>query len=102
MKIFVLEEVGQVKITDLNGKPLSKVYVKCFAKQASGGSKFHKDGYTDLRGTFDYSSLNMESDGGIEKFALLIVSEEYGSVIKEAKPPKGLKKVEGKVLKLKA
>ncbi len=40
---------------------------------------FWKDGYTDLRGKFDYA---IKSGGGIDnidKYAILIVSTDYGS-----------------------
>ena len=36
-------------------KPLSKVYVKVFA-DVNGTPTFYKNGYTDLRGKFDYAS----------------------------------------------
>jgi hypothetical protein len=35
-------------------KPVPKIYVKCFAKMKTGKTRFYKDGYTDLRGSFDY------------------------------------------------
>ena len=57
MKIYILESIGEIKVKHDN-KPLSKVYVKCFARKSqSASAQFYKDGYTDLRGTFDYASL---------------------------------------------
>ena len=56
-----------------------------FASRA--GARFFKDGYTDLRGKFDYTSLNTNDIGGVSKFAVLIMSEDYGAVVKTAKPP---------------
>ena len=47
-----------------------------------------KDGYTDLRGRFDYTSLNTSGIEAAEKFAILIMSEEHGAVVREADPPK--------------
>jgi len=41
-------------------KPIPKVYVKVFALFSNNSSKFYKDGYTDLRGCFDYVSLNRD------------------------------------------
>jgi hypothetical protein len=35
---------------------LPKVYVKVYSRLADGSVKFHKDGCTDHRGRFDYSS----------------------------------------------
>jgi len=50
--------------------------------------KFYKDGYTDHRGRFDYASLNTDEIETVERFALLILSEAHGTVVREAAPPK--------------
>ena len=50
--------------------------------------KFYKDGYTDLRGRFDYTSLNTNEIDRVEKFSLLVLSETDGVVVREASPPK--------------
>ena len=103
LKAFVIEGYGQIKVTTQDGKPLSKVYVKCFSKKKSGGAvAFYKDGYTDLRGTFDYASLNLDGVTGIDKFALLVVSEDKGAIIKQVDPPTSLSKVENRALDLKS
>lgn len=47
---------------DKSGMSLSKVYVKVYAKTKSG-VKFFKDGYTDLRGKFDYASVSTSDLG---------------------------------------
>ena len=57
--VQVIENYGQVRVThDKDGKPLPKVYVKVYARMKDGAVKFYKDGYTDLRGRFDYASLS--------------------------------------------
>jgi hypothetical protein len=53
-----------------------------------GSVRFHKDGYTDLRGRFDYVSQSNRSLDGIQKFSILILSDENGAVIRQADPPK--------------
>jgi hypothetical protein len=53
-----------------------------------GSVQFYKDGYTDLRGRFDFSSLSTNELDNVEKFALLIMSDEHGAVVREAAPPK--------------
>ena len=50
--------------------------------------KFYKDGYTDLRGRFDYSSLSTNQLNRVKRFSLLLMSEKNGAVIREALPPK--------------
>ncbi|HXD89259.1 MAG TPA: hypothetical protein VN641_22395 [Urbifossiella sp.] len=61
---------------------MTKVYVKVYAKLADGSVKFHKDGYTDLRGRFDYASVNTPERQAIQRFAVLILSDDHGAVIK--------------------
>ncbi len=69
-------------------QPLAKVYVKVYAKREDGAVRFYKDGYTDLRGRFDYTSLSTDDLHQVKRFAVLALSEESGAVIKEAAPPK--------------
>jgi hypothetical protein len=49
--------------------------------------RFHKDGYTDLRGRFDYASVTERTTAGAERYALLVLSEANGAVIREVTPP---------------
>ena len=88
MNVAMTENYGQVKVVDPNGsKPLAKVYVKVYAKLADGSVKFHKDGYTDLRGRFDYVSVNTPERQAIQRFSVLVLSDDRGAVIREAAPP---------------
>ncbi len=89
MAVGVEENYGQVRVTKRGGaEPLAKVYVKCYAKLKDGATVFHKDGYTDLRGRFDYVTLSADTLDQVEKFSILVMSESDGAVVKEAKPPK--------------
>ncbi len=84
-----IENYGQVKVAgQKDGKALSAVYVKVYAKQKDGVVRFYKDGYTDLRGRFDYASLSTNDLDRVERFSILIMSEEQGAVVREAAPPK--------------
>jgi len=88
MDVKFTENYGQVRVADdVDGKPLGKVYVKVYARLADGSVKFHKDGYTDLRGRFDYASVNSPERQAIQKFSVLILSEDRGAVIREVAPP---------------
>ena len=88
MTVKLTENYGQLRVTDAAaGKPLSKVYVKVYARLADGSVKFHKDGYTDLRGRFDYASVNSPERRPVERFAVLVLSDDRGAVIREAPPP---------------
>eukprot|EP01015_Nassula_variabilis_P023441 TRINITY_DN438_c0_g1_i16.p1 TRINITY_DN438_c0_g1~~TRINITY_DN438_c0_g1_i16.p1 ORF type:complete len:328 (-),score=96.80 TRINITY_DN438_c0_g1_i16:46-1029(-) len=94
IKVQVIENYGQIKVTDIDNSPLSKVYVKTFAKLKSGVNKFYKDGYTDLRGRFDYASLNADELSVIDRFAIFVMSDDHGTLIKEVKTPSTLGRVD--------
>ena len=49
--------------------------------------KFHKDGYTDLRGRFDYASVSTPEKQPVIRFAILALSDDRGAMIREAAPP---------------
>ena len=84
----MIEQYGHLRVTEsASGKPVPKTYIKVYAQLAGGQVRFYKDGYTDLRGRFDYSSLNTNELGQVQKFAILILSPEHGSIIQEVSPP---------------
>jgi hypothetical protein len=89
LAVQVIENYGQVRVAD-NGtsQALPKVYVKVYARMTDGRTRFYKDGYTDLRGRFDYASLSTNELDFVDRFALLVMSEENGAVVREAAPPK--------------
>ena len=89
LAVQTIENYGQVQVSHAEtGKPLAKVYVKVYSRRKDGQIQFYKDGYTDLRGRFDYTSLNTNELDRVEKFSLLVMSETAGAVIREAAPPK--------------
>jgi hypothetical protein len=87
LKTSIIENYAELKVTDENDKPVPKVYIKSFSKQFDGTVKFFKDGYTDMRGKFEYGYTNTEKLFNIEKLSILILSEKHGSLIKECKLP---------------
>ena len=88
MSVNVTENYGHLRVSDTaGGKALPKVYVKVYAKLADGTVKFHKDGYTDLRGRFDYVSVNTPERQAVEKFSVLVLSDDRGALIREVAPP---------------
>lgn len=59
LKLALTENYGRLETRDSStDKPVSKAYVKVYARLNDGTVRFFKDGYTDLRGRFDYASLN--------------------------------------------
>jgi hypothetical protein len=88
LAVQVIENFGQVKVTHAaTNKPLAKAYVKVYARTDSGEVKFYKDGYTDIRGRFEYASLSTNDLGAVAQFSVLVLSEEHGAVVREASPP---------------
>ena len=91
LDVQVSEAYGQVRIGRVDAQglstPLPTVYVKAYARMQGGEVRFFKDGYTDLRGRFDYASLSTDELDRVERFALLIMSTEHGALIREAAPP---------------
>ncbi len=115
LKLKLTENYGRLEIRDQGaGKPVSKAYVKVYARLRNGTVRYFKDGYTDLRGRFDYASLN-SSDSPIaflervpgnapagsldtqmlkpgeldqvERLSLLVMSEKDGALVREVAPP---------------
>ncbi len=88
MTVTLNDNYGQVQVMDAtSGKALPKVYVKTYVRLADGTVKFHKDGYTDLRGKFDYASVSTPETSPIVKYGILVLSETQGALIREANPP---------------
>ena len=89
LTVQLAENYGQFTVTHAKtDKVLPKVYVKVYARMAGGEVEFFKDGYTDLRGRFDYSSPNTDELNRVERLAILVFSDKHGAVVREAAPPK--------------
>lgn len=87
LNIVLSESQGRLQVLHAgDNRPLAKTYVKVFA-EVNGQPKFYKDGYTDLRGKFDYLSLSTKELDQATRFSLLILSETHGAAVKEVKPP---------------
>ncbi|MDB6007511.1 MAG: hypothetical protein JWR15_4498 [Prosthecobacter sp.] len=114
LKLTLTENYGRLEVRDATtDKSLPKAYVKVYARLNNGTLRFFKDGYTDLRGRFDYASLNAPEHGtpqpipyeaapangldyqmlkpaelqNVEKLSLLILSDTHGATVKEVNPP---------------
>ena len=87
LKVQINEAFGELKVI-LNDKGIGKVYVKVFILDLNGKETFYRDGYTDIRGKFEYANSSGGKLKTVKKFSILIHSDEYGSQIKEVAPPK--------------
>ena len=89
LRTELVETQGMLRVVGTQtGRPLPQVYVKVFARLKSGQVRFYKDGYTDLRGRFDYATLSSDLLNSVDRFAVLVLSEKEGAVIREVPPPR--------------
>ena len=80
--VQVVRECRQLRVKGRDGKPLVGAYVKVYAKDAAGHEvQFHKDGYTDLRGAFDYASISTDSSFKPAEYAVLVLPDGAGASI---------------------
>lgn len=90
LRVQIFEKLGQLKVT-FEELPVPETYIKVYSRQrGTKEEKFFKDGYTDLRGRFDYGQLSGVDISKVEKFAVFISSEKHGSLVKECNPPSTL------------
>jgi len=77
LDVQVAREVRQLRVRRADGRPFAGAYVKVYARDAAGfETKFHKDGYTDLRGAFDYASVSTDAEFRPAEFAVFVQSPE--------------------------
>ena len=114
LKLTLTENYGRIEARDSGtNKPVAKAYVKVYARLKNGTVRFFKDGYSDLRGRFDYASLNAPEHAqpapltnepapangldyqmlkptelnNVEKLAILLLSDTNGAAVREVNPP---------------
>ncbi len=81
-------QYGQIRVQRASDRsPLVATYVKVYARKHGGAVTFYKDGYTDLRGWFDYASLSTTELDAVDRFAILVCSDQAGAAILETAPP---------------
>lgn len=88
IQVSVMEAYGQLSVTEeQGGGPVERAYVKVYAQHQDGSIRFAKDGYTDLRGQFDYATLSTGDLDTTQRFSILVLHDELGAVVQEAAPP---------------
>ena len=64
------------------------VYLKVYVKLTNGRVRFHKDGYTDHRGIFDYINANpAPALNQIKEFIILTLTQDNGASIRTINAP---------------
>lgn len=89
LEVEVTTAMGRLQVLTQKGRqPIAGSYVKVYARNKDGSTLFYKDGYTDLRGRFDYATLSTSDMTNATRFAILVLDPKYGAVVREAEPPK--------------
>lgn len=88
LDVRVYRRFGQLRVVKAStGAALPAAYVKVYGRSGSGAGTFFKDGYTDVRGRFDYATLSTDDLDRTTQFAILVLSESDGAAVVEAEPP---------------
>ncbi len=88
LALQLAHQFGQVRVLRASSQAaLPATYVKVYGRRRGGAVTFYKDGYTDVRGRFDYASLSTDDLDHVERFAILVVSDDAGATVVEAAPP---------------
>ena len=89
LRVRIMEQAGHLEVRQAAGKrpALAAAYVKVYAMLNNGTVRFWKDGYTDLRGRFDFVSRNDLAPSDVARFSILVVHDEHGAVLEEAGVP---------------
>ncbi len=88
LAVQTIERYGQLRVTETaTSKAVPKTYVKVYARSHDGQVRFHKDGYTDLRGRFDYVSQSNNPLDDVAEYSVLVLSPDYGAIIRQVAPP---------------
>jgi hypothetical protein len=75
IKIKIKEDSGYAQVF-CEGKRQPGCYCKVY-QMKNGQSKFYRDGYTDITGTFKYALADLE---GVSEFSILFVTDQGGIV----------------------
>lgn len=76
--------LGQVRVLNKNGDAIPRAYVKVYAAtKAYPDGTFYKDGFTDMRGRFDYKTVSTDTLEDVERFAILVQTESAGADVIE-------------------
>lgn len=88
LAVTMVESFGRLQVLAAQGRtPVEQAYVKVYARNKDGSVTFFKDGYTDLRGQFDYATLSTSALDNVERFSILVLHDSLGAVVKEVAPP---------------
>merc|ERR1719436_147351 len=77
--VQVAKDIGEARVVSTedktNGQPVRGAYCKVYSKCTDGTVQFYKDGYTDIRGRFNYRDISNSDQMKAVKFALLVTTD---------------------------
>lgn len=85
LRIEISAKLRQIRVFDkTTNKAISKAYVKVYGQTPdSPEGRFIKDGYTDLRGRFDYATVSSDEMKFVKSLAILVLSPSAGADVLE-------------------
>jgi len=89
LDVQLAEDEGEIRVLGKKtGAPVRQAYVKVYGKSlVDGKEEFFKDGYTDMRGRFDYRQLSTDQLRQTKALAILVSTEDMGKVVLECNIP---------------
>lgn len=89
LRLELVENFGRLRaVRKGRARGLPGIYIKIYARYADGEVRFYKDGYTDLRGLFDYATLSTDDLDRVQRFAILALHPDFGADTRECDPPR--------------
>jgi len=77
--VQVSREAGEVRVVSTEQKscdePVAGAYCKVYSKNNDGTTQFYKDGYTDIRGRFNFRDISTSDQNKAVRFALLVTTK---------------------------
>jgi len=74
--VQVAKDLGEVRVISTedktNGDAVRGAYCKVYSKNKDGSVQFYKDGYTDIRGRWNYRDISTSDQMKADMFALLV------------------------------
>jgi len=85
LRIEISEALEQIRVFNkTSNKPIPKAYVKVYAQTPDAPEgRFLKDGYTDLRGRFDYARVSSDEMKFCKGLAILVLTDSAGADVIE-------------------
>jgi len=77
--VQVSSAIGEVRVVSTEEKtadePVAGAYCKVYSKNSDGSTQFYKDGYTDIRGRFNFKEISTSDKEKAVRFALLVTTK---------------------------